>query len=366
MAWIDHEVPSSTVREKGDDGKPAVPTLATFLALIAPDVPPVLVPRQTLDGIIQAASRLFPVTGTGFECRLNGDSDEVDLGIRIAVQDGSAALLAGTNPDFALGGAIAADPLWQRVSRICRIWGDARLFLYPCADRICLEIDRAETREGLPRPSLMFFDLVAAARRDTPRTFAALCDIFLPLAQDNALAPAQIARLRHVCATGSAFGSLCHAGTALARPGGDVRLVFQIPRAGVSAYLSTLGFGSRAREIGAVVDLVAGALESVMVQVDVSTALGPRIGIDLMGHPVTAMKDILKGLLRTGLCATDKAVALAGWPYYPAGRDIAVTRFGGSHEGLSVMRHINHVKLAFSPDAPVTAKAYLYAACLAA
>jgi hypothetical protein len=355
----------AAVPPRGRD-RPSAPSLATVLALIEPYVPRALVPEKVLADIMRAAAGLFPVTGTGFECRLNAESEEVDLGLRIAVQDGSSALLAGTHPALELPTAIAADPLWQRVSRICRIWGSDSLALSPFLDRLCVEVDHAETVGRTPRPSLLFFDLLTAAKkRDPAAVIDTLLDLFLPLAQDRTIPVAQQAQLRRVCEVGRNFGSLCHAGTALARPGGDVRLVFQVPRPSVAAYLSAVGFAGRAEAAGAIVDRVASGIDNVMVQVDVTHGVGEKFGIDLMGYPVQGMKGILKGLLQNGLCDITKALALADWPHYSSGGEAVLDILNGNGGEIAVIRHIHHIKLAFAPGKPATAKAYLYAACIA-
>jgi hypothetical protein len=342
------------------------PTLATLLELLRPHVPEALVPTSAHGTALRAAAMLPPAAVTAFECRLNGDRTKVDLAIAIIPSTGVSELLAGVHPAYGVAAKLAADPLWRRVMRLCRIWSDGGL-LRPSLDLMYVEMDQADLSH-VPLPSILFCEVIAAAQQRPELQANAMLDVFLPLARERALSLPQRDCILRTLATMRPFGQLYQFGSALTRPDSAVRLVFGLPRERLWASLVALGFAHRAGPIMEAVEAVGHSLGHILLHVDAGESLGPRIGIDLPGAPLTAWKAVIRGLVERGLCGLDQAVALAEWSHFPPEiglwRDQSACRLPDDPARLSeavTWRKINHGKLAFTPDGAIEAKAYLLA-----
>jgi hypothetical protein len=365
-AKADNVVPLSGAAERSA-------SLAPLLATLTPHLPPAVVSPAASASMLRAAEELFPVSGLGFEARLTGDPSEVDLCIRVIPEDGSAAILTGTHPSHALSAPLAADFYWQRLARLSRIlWGAEDGLLRPCVNRLGLEVDKADLEGVGSRPSIAFFDLPETAGPQATGLLRTITDIVLPLALERSLAPEQRACLARVVAAALPFARLRHVGASLTRPDPAIRLVFWLKLDQVGACLAALGFGGRAALVGASAAVIGGPISEVALQVDVTEALGPRIGIEYHAERAETWKGLLNRLAAHRLCTVERAVALAGWQRAPS--EINETnrsayssvipqdpaRLG---DGLPV-RLLSHAKLSFMPKGSPAAKIYLYAGFL--
>ncbi len=345
-------------------------SLAPLLATLTPHLPPEIVSPAAAAAMLRAADRLFPVSGVGFEARLDGDPSDVDLCIRVMPEDGSAAILCGLHPSHALPAPLAADPYWQRLVRLGRVlWGAEDGLLRPFVNRLGLEIDKADLTGTCSRPSIAFFDLPDAAGPQTMGLVRTMTDIVLPLALERSLEKDQRACLARTVAAALPFARLRHVGASLTRPDPAIRLVFALKLSAVGACLAALGFGERAAPIGAAAAVVGGEIDEVSLQVDVTASLGPRIGVEFHADRAETWMGILKRLTSHRLCSVDRAIALAGWQRAPseiheATRDAFTSAIPDDPallgDGLPV-RLLNHAKLSFMPDGSLAAKIYLYA-----
>jgi hypothetical protein len=341
-----------------------------MLASLTPHLPPEIVSPAASAAMLRAARQLFPVSGLGFEARLDGDPSEIDLCIRVTPEDGSASILGGFHPSHALSAPLAADPYWQRLARLSRVlWGAEDGLLRPCVNRLGLEVDKADLGGACSRPSIAFFDLPDTVGPQTLGLVRTMTDIVLPLALERSLEKSQRACLARTVAAALPFARLRHVGASLTRPDPALRLVFWLKLGQVGACLAALGFGDRAAPIGAAAAVIGGALDEVALQVDVTSATGPRIGIEFHADRAETWMGILERLASHRLCSVDRAIALAGWQRAPdevneASRAAYTSvipddpsRLG---DGLPV-RLLNHAKLSFMPDGSLAAKIYLYA-----
>jgi hypothetical protein len=345
-------------------------SLAPLLAMLAPHLPPTIVSPSAVARMQAAAGPLFPVSGIGFESRLSGDPSQVDLCMRLMPEDGSAAILGGWHPAHALATPLADDPYWQRLARLCRLlWSSDEALLKPFVNRIGLELDSAHLDGACARPSIAFFDLPDTKGADGAGLVRTMTDIVLPLALERAVSDAQRRRIAEVVATAAPVARLRHIGAALQRPDPAIRLVFAVQLDRIAECLALLGFGPRAEPIGRAAAAIGDNLSEIALQVDVSEALGPRVGIEFHASQAQDWAALLKRLTMCRLCTAERAVALAGWQGAPKELQEGTTSNYTSElpheaarlrEGLPV-RLLSHVKLSFTPEGDLGAKVYLYA-----
>src|SRR5262245_52219363 len=90
---------------------------------IADDLPAVLVPATAAAGI-ESILAAVPSHGEtfGFELRLTGADQRVDLGIALSLGCGSDVYLANPSADALLARAIILDERWRRLQRFSRRW----------------------------------------------------------------------------------------------------------------------------------------------------------------------------------------------------------------------------------------------------
>jgi hypothetical protein len=346
-------------------------SLAPLLASVAPHLPPEIISPAAVARMRRAAGLLFPASGIGFEARLAGDPSEVDLYLRVMPQDGSAAILGGWHRRHPLAPQLTEDPYWQRLARLSRLlWAADDGLLKPFVNRIGLELDNADLDGGCARPSIAFFDLPDAAGSNSAGLVRTMTDIVLPLALERCLGNVQRRRIGATVAALASVGRLRHVGAALRRPDPAIRLVFAVPLDRIAECLALLGFGARARPIGAAASIIGGDLTEIALQIDVTETLGPRVGVELHASKADAWAGLLRRMTAHRLCTAERALALASWQRAPAelqgpqgmapyASDIPddMARLG---EALPV-RLLSHAKLSFLPDNSLEAKIYLYA-----
>ena len=344
-------------------------SLAPQMAELIPHLPAAIISSAAVVRLQRAAAELFPASGVGFEARLGADTSDVDLCVRVIPEDGSAAILGGWHDRHTVSASLQANPYWQRLARFSRLlWTADDALLRPFVQRFGVELDHRDLETA--HPSIVFLDL---PDRDGSGLVKVVTDIVLPLALERGLDKDQRLRIAAVAAAASPFARLRHVGAALRRPDPAVRLVLWLPVARVRACLAAIGLADRAAAIGADIAAVASGLTEVALQVDVSGALGPQIGVEFHPSKSEIWAGLLKQLVMRNLCSAEKAVALASWQRAPAELEQPGSaadycgvvpddpaRLG---EGLPV-RLLSHVKLSYQPDGSQDAKIYLYAGFL--
>jgi len=245
--------------------------------------------------------------------------------------------------------------------------------LKPFVNRIGLELDDTDLDGTCARPSIAFFDLPDTAGPNSAGLVRTMTDIVLPLALERSLGDVQRRRIGATVAALTSIGRLRHVGAALRRPDPAIRLVFALPLDRVAECLALLGFGARAKPIGAAASIIGGDLTEIALQIDVTEMLGPRVGIEFHASKAEAWAGLLKRMTAHRLCSVERAIALASWQRAPA--ELQTPQGTAAYasnipddparlkKGLPV-RLLSHAKLSFLPDGNLETKIYLYAGFL--
>jgi hypothetical protein len=249
------------------------------------------------------------------------------------------------------------------------LWAADDGLLGPFVNRFGLELDNADLDGACARPSIVFFDLPDTAGPNSVGLVRTMTDIVLPLALERSLGSVQRQRIASAVAAAAPVAQLRHIGAALRRPDPAVRLVFRVALDRIAQCLDLLGFGARAKPIGAAAAAIGGDLTEISLQVDVTDGFGPRVGVEFHASKGEAWAGLLRRLTMHRHCTVERAIALASWQRAPAelegaSRTDYTTRLPAEQmrlgEGLPV-RLLNHAKLSFMPDGNLEAKIYLYA-----
>lgn len=355
-----------------------LPSLLPHLAVaIAPDRCDTLIGAEAVGRIERVAAQL-PAGLTsfwGFECRLSNDAPRVDF--LVCVRDaGERERLASLGE--APGNAASAfrDDSWARARAFAASWGDAASPLHRTVQNVWLEFDMEERSVPFPPPSIFFgTDAVRADDEDDSRASGAgarLVDALHCLrgARPDAALVAALER----CVGALPRGAGVFQVGVMARPGNLVRLcVCGVPRGAALDFLRSAGRCGAEPRLAAVLDDAYARSAEVALDLDVTASgVASRIGIECTLGGATretfVQPAFLAFLVERGLCSPEKAAALASfskavhdrrppaaWPADLVER--AATRTDGA--ASMFFRWLYHVKLVFSPDAALTAKAYL-------
>jgi hypothetical protein len=350
-------------------------SLADAIDLVAPRLPPALVPAAALAAVRRVAASL-PAALTSwvdFECRLQDDAAHVDLSLRVGRrQAGPLAAVAQRGGKGLLGPELfpTPPPAWRRLADLAADWIDCGR-PSPIAGRIPLSAIWIE------------FDIPDGDATPLPRTF-------VDFPRNQWSAPAAAARISDAlqivgdqpwmrngvrrCLEHLPSGiEMRYLGLPADEEVGVIRLCL-LARDERQALACLEGVGWRG-DLDPVRQLCerwrrsrsSGHTNGALLHLDVTPAAAPaaRIGIEfpLRRRPqvkgVLADAGFLDELVECGACSTARRAALAGWP----GCEIATQPHRPQPHLL--MRRVSHVKAVFDRDRAPEAKAYLCAARLA-
>jgi hypothetical protein len=147
-------------------------------------------------------------------------------------------------------------------------------------------------------------------------------------------------------------GRLLHAAVMLGREPVGLRLFFAVPACDVAATLDRCGWPG---DPSALVDLhvaYAAKHQFVQLQLDLSTGVSERIGIEFSPAPA-AWPTLLDWLVRDGLALDAKRTALLDWP------DVIREPLAPGGWPCTFVRELSHVKIVHQPGRAARAKAYV-------
>ncbi|MEQ8661028.1 MAG: hypothetical protein RLW62_09445, partial [Gammaproteobacteria bacterium] len=348
-------------------------TVADYLRIVAPGVPPALIERPALDAIVALAARL-PGTLTsfcGFECPLGTATARADFLLCATREEGHAAVLAGRRADSALAPALLAAPAWQRARDFCAAWLDDDHLLRAQLMNTWLEFDVTSHAQALTAPSLFYGTHPPGAdghRADAVAVQRAALGVLAPAALEGA-------RGRALEQFFAALPPGCHVfqvGVMWARETPALRLCLRhISAADLLTLLTRLAWPGPLDELAALLAVLAPAAARIDVGVDLDTDLGAKLGLECYpGTDAAAgarLAALTARLVAHGACTADKAAALATYQGlslpatttdWPACLSALAARQG---RGLTsaLCRWVHHLKVVLEPGQPLTAKAYL-------
>jgi hypothetical protein len=341
-------------------------SLADTLDRVA-SLPPALVgPEQTED--LRTIAAWLPASLSNWlylECRLAGGQSQIDLAAYVDRR--GRDLLARPRTGEALERLIAAHREWAVAAAIAEKWTDPVWPVHGAVEGIWLEFDVPRpgwtARRTLVAPSVLIdFSESRVERLSTAERVRVVEDAIAPLTAGHVAASAS--PIRRCVEALPPHAYVIYAGAMLPRRTGVARLcVIGLARHELATYLRTVHWPGPIDDIaqlcGAIARAEAAASAPTIVHLDVGADLRPTLGLEyalargsqLRGE--IAEVALLDWLVAEGLCDRAKRDALSAWPGYELGVM--------PHElwPSLIVRRVNHVKLVWTPDAPLQTKAYL-------
>jgi hypothetical protein len=363
-------------------------SLEKSLNAVTPHLPDILISEQTLSSIKSIAG-IFPdscCTLFGFEARLGDDVAECDFGVMIP-RDDDRSIPDTCGRDFNLSEEALETSEWKQVLGFLSEWAEPGSDLHDLIGAIWLEFDLEQSMRGVPLPGLFFSRPMEAWPNHTV---------------------SQIVRTGVETLEGSPLGdsvernlSLCidhlpdtafvtNVGVMLPRPYRPLKLhVGGLDPAGIIQYLSCIGWEVPHETVQTFLTEASGFFRLFVLSLELGDTINKSIGIECYYSQRKSYLDYLKGsywrlmisyllysrekglieymvdirwgqfldfLVEKGLCLESNRDAILAWP-----GSISKTSVTSADIESRIRRDINHVKITFSPEGNLSAKAYIMA-----
>ena len=275
----------------------------------------------------------------GWEIRLAAGEHPVDFGIRLGPSPLGRTALAALALECDDG-----DPRWERLRRFAAAWAREGSPIHAAVPLVFLELDAAAPG-ARPVPSIFAALAPGAPPARTARELVALFTGHVAARESRDALEASIEQLpRH--------SRLLQVGAMIGRRDGPVRIFAAVWKRHAADWLKAVGYPGDAEQVLRIHEAHAEWCESILLQLDVAPAVGPRLGIEFDAQAPTAQlrtaewRALVERFVASGLCTPERAHALLAWRR-PA-------------EAGRMRRDVSHLKIVFDGSAPVEAKAYLF------
>lgn len=327
-------------------------------------IDPVLFSKEVFTAIEQVATT-FPddiCDFFGFECRLGEGTQGSDFALNLTAKGGEALanLLAldGGIPDL-------QESPWQRVSDFWRAWGETNETPFADAGCVWLEFDIESLQLNRVAPGLILFGYwldTNEIKTTVHRPLSWLVGTALPILRGEALHPDLERNLLRCIEQASAYTDYFQIGAMISRKVDAVRLcLFKIKPSQIFDYLSTIGRSSAAEKLEEAIADYSSVVDYLCLHIDIGReGIYPRLGLELLYDDLDPWKrqpdreprwyQLLERLVEGGICTPSKRDALLAWPGFSRSES-------ATHRGV-LLRGLQHIKLVWTPDGKLEAKAY--------
>jgi hypothetical protein len=332
-------------------------SMEDYLKVITPHLHSDLVTPKALSHLQTLAQILPSFSYAGFECRLIDSSDTVDFLFSLPRRVLNIPALFLTH--FA----------WQRLHTFCNEWIEPSSFLYNGVNNVSLEFDIEGPISQVPVPSLFTEINRKMDRVDTLRQMSLIMKRFKhPFSQKM---ESNLQLCLHALPEG---GRIIYLGLMFSRPTQGIRIVVEGLKAQqILPYLVEIGcLDSANKRFENIIPTVSNLVDSIgFIGFDVSETIHPHIGLECFfeKQPLDEPRweSFFDYLIAQGLCSPAKRDALLAWPgvfQKDSAPDLwPISQWSDaffSNQASSIFfRKLNHIKIVYHPEKPLTAKGYI-------
>lgn len=354
-----------------------------YLKIVAPHISHQLISPESL-GHISSIARMLPASLSSyfiFECRLGEVQPAADFSLYLPASEGGRQILAGHHSAIDLPSNLLTNSVWSNLRQFCSHWANPASLLYEKIQRLWLEFDVVDEPLQVPVPSI-FFGAQGIESNNPKSTKSEITANHHQWVTETALRllcgtpiPARVEQKIFDC-----FNLLpkdaCvfHIGVMLARQVDSVRLCIKIPLDKISDYLTKISWSGEITKIEAIVSKLSGLFDRIVLALDVGDSIFPNLGLECFlsrqSQPDPRWQLPLDYFVETGICLPTKRDAILAYPGYSHERSnrelwpgelLRMSHLFGPRVRSVLVRAINHIKLVYKPNSPLTAKAYLVA-----
>ena len=334
--------------------------------VVEPALASVLVAEPLKEQLRAGLGALAPVLQVGLEMRLGADVPQVDVQQAILAPEGHHRVLARYIERVIAEGGDGLPAAWHRINALVRSWAAGSNFGW--LHELWLEYDVTQPLTARALPSV-FINVPAElppaeSRALVERTTASLWGRPIP--------PALRGHLR-TCFEAAPNGAwVSHVGMMLARAIDALRVnVKGLKTADVSDLLVRLGWSGPDGAVGEKLDWLLQYADHVTVCLDLGERVYPRVGLEAFFHDLphedAGWGRLLDDLVQRGACTPEKRDALLAWVGIdgpprvsaPWPGELIAQALLKPDRFSTIARRLSHIKVAYQPEQPPEAKAYL-------
>lgn len=348
-----------------------------YLDLIESYVPKELISSQNFTEIKDLASRFTRnmTSFFGFESNLCEDSSKSDYLLAISSKNGEREALLNILTNKELPPHIINREEWKNITRFTQEWVEQHSIINENVLGLWFEFDTSRSHSGFPIPNI--FLQTKKIRIDTKedlKNFKWFTKVTIPMLTRKNLSMSVEKKLIEAVKKLPEKTSVIHIGTMLSRQSNDLRIVInRIKPTQVIPYLQSLGYKYSLEKLEEVIQELNRYVSRLILHLNIDDEIGEKIGLECSFsydkyHEETEWEKFLDYLQEKNLCIPEKKEALLN--FIGAEIDTPYTKFISSEYIPSVMikenksvssalvRYISHIKIVYTPNKPLMAKAY--------
>lgn len=342
-------------------------TLADSLPLLLDALAPAFVKSSARARAIEKARALLPIVCGGFEVRLYDDAAiDVFQCLNRLPQDFARLETHVQWLQRTMTLDEKSDSAWRALETFLRHRSESSITYETAMDEIWLECD-ANGASAAPCVFLSF-------RREMEKpTSIEFCAQTLPLLIDSANVRVLIESVRQIQSACPEGARISHIGVMLGRDENVLRVnVKGLNAQTVVPFLERIEWSGEIIELKTLWEQVHAHVDSITLCLDVSEQVLPRVGLEcILTKPPSReprWNEWLAWLVEEKLCTTEKREALREWDVTitPASHGnwsmplVIQALLAPANEFAVIELDPSHIKLVYSPDRPLQAKAYLW------
>jgi hypothetical protein len=311
----------------------------------------------------------------GFESRLNSTDARADYLFAVSSRKGEREALAEMLQNGQLPTTMMSQVEWQHLREFAMEWANPTSILYNNVLGLWFEFDMIEPSSETPVPCI--FVHTPLLRIDAPedvKEFTWLTTTALPLLTGHRVSEKieqQMIRAVQHLPSGS---GLMDVGVMLSRAVTGVRFcIVRICPNQIIPYLTSLGWSDSNEEVATLLKELEGQVSRVVLHITITEeGVDQKIGIECsfspdLYHLETRWSAFLDYLIKKGVCLPEKKEALlsfSGVEQEDQTNDFTLISYEVSAKipddnfSRALVRYISHIKLIYTPNAPIQAKAY--------
>lgn len=311
----------------------------------------------------------------GFETRLNNPDASSDYLFAISSMKGEREALRDMLEKGCFPIKCMDLVVWQHIRDFTKEWTNPNSLLYNNVFGLWLEFDKAELSSPIPIPCI--FLQTPLLRLDTPKDiekFTWLTTSALPLLTDHRVSKKLEKQMKKALKHLPKGVGLMDVGVMLSRPASGVRYcLVKIKPQDIIPYLTRLGWSDTKKRFTTLIKELETKVTRVVLHITITEeGVDQKIGIECSFSPnryhlETQWATFLDYLVQKGVCLSEKKEALlsfSGVEQENEHNDFDLASYQVSAKiqndafSSALVRFISHIKIIYTPDAPIEAKAY--------
>lgn len=343
-------------------------SLNTFFRLLLPHLPASLFSPEVIQALQEWTGLLPPVYCCGFECRLDG-SKQIDF----------HQLISSINnePETVIHHLESSGSLphgtWEGIKNFCSHWIHHTSFIHRNVAGIWLEFDMADEKTYSTVPNIFIRLIPPDKIQQNSKDIISIIDESLRLLGGNKL-PLQMSSYISRCLnSGIDAPYISHFGVMLTRRTDTVRInIAGVRPNNTDVYLKKIGLAKPSDKFMDILEDLPRLFDRIVICLDIGADIGSRIGLECFIDSPSYQRErwaaVFDHFAEKGLCQADKCAQLLSWPgiirptvdngtHWPNNL-IIESMLRPNNQFTSIFRKMSHIKIDYTPDAPISVKGY--------